>query len=131
MFLEKQPFDYTLLIVTLICFVIVIAILLFAIILMLKKRSDADLEKKVVVNPKIFKNTLNDFFKAVGGTDNVTKIEYNEDKKCLVVYLERPFEANNLDILSNYNLYKREFFEDRIELYFVDSKAFYDSLFGK
>ena len=131
MFLENAPIDYTSLIITVVCFVLVIAILIFAVALMIKRRGDNNLEKPIVMNTKIFKNTLNDFFDAVGGTNNVNKIEYNDEKKCLVVFLEKPYEANKWDILSNYNLYKREFFDDRIELYFVDSKAFYDSLFGK
>ena len=131
MFLEEKPFDYTMLIVTVICFVIVVAILLFAIVLMIKKRGDNSISKPVQINPKLFRNTLGDFFKAVGGTENVKKIDLDEEKNCLVVQLEEPLKAKELDILCNYNLIKREFFEDRIELYFIDSKSFYNSLFGK
>lgn len=131
MFLEEKPFDYTMLIVTVVCFVIVVAILLFAIVLMIKKRGDNSIAKPVQINPKLFRNTLGDFFKAVGGTENVIKIDLDEEKNCLIVQLEEPLKAKELDILCNYNLIKREFFEDRIELYFIDSEAFYNSLFGK
>lgn len=131
MILTDKPFDYTSLIIGSICFFIVIVILLVAIILMFKRRNDESITKEVKMNSKFFKSTLNDFFDAVGGTGNVKKIDLDENKNCLVVYLENVLEAKKLDILSNYNLYKKEFFEDRIELYFVDSKAFYNSLFGK
>lgn len=61
MFLENPAIDYTSLIITVVCFVLVIAILIFAVALMIKRRGDNSLEKPVVMNTKIFKNTLNDF----------------------------------------------------------------------
>ena len=88
MFLEEKPFDYTMLIVTVVCFVIVVAILLFAIVLMIKKRGDNSIAKPVQINPKLFRNTLGDFFKAVGGTENVIYfIQF--------VFLIYPYQGHN------------------------------------
>ena len=64
------------------------------------------------------------------GISKGTKLTDNPKNKTFKLRLDEK-TVEKLDILSNYNLYKREFFDDRIELYFVDSKAFYDSLFGK
>ena len=85
MFLENQ-FDPTLLIITSVCFALVIIILLVALILMLKRRMGENIpQKEININNKIFKATLSVFFEALGGTDNVGKIELDENKNCLIV----------------------------------------------
>jgi hypothetical protein len=131
MFLQEK-FDYTLLIVTIVCFALVIIILIIAFAFMLKRRmNDGVSTKQVNIDSKLFKATLTIFFDAMGGTNNVLKIDLDENKNCLIVQLEDVTKAIKLEKLANFNMYKSEIVEDKIYLYFADSKGFYNSLFGK
>ena len=131
MFLEEK-FDSSMLIMTIVCFALVLLIMVFALIMMVKRKMEGDPSSKAnTIDMKLFKATLNIFYDAVGGMGNVTKIELDEEKNRLVVGLEDVNLAKKLDKLANFNMYKSEIEGKDLILYFADSKGFYNSLFGK
>ena len=131
MFLDEK-LDSSMLIMTIVCFALVLLIMIFALVMMIKRKMEGDPSSKAnTIDMKLFKATLNIFYDAVGGMGNVTKIELDEEKNRLVVGLEDVNLAKKLDKLANFNMYKSEIEGKDLILYFVDSKGFYNSLFGK
>jgi hypothetical protein len=130
MYLQSK-IDYTPLIISVACFSLVLILMIFALIFFLKRRNSNNISKDFKLTSKVFQTKLNVFFEALGGTDNVLKIDLDEEKNCLIVQLEDVDKANKLDKLANYNMYKSEIKEKTIYLYFADSKSFYNSLLGK
>ena len=130
MFLANK-IDLTTLIITLVAVIFFVLILLVLLISRLKGKKDDLATGNINVNPKLFKTTLSTFFSAVGGTDNVKKIELDEKENRLIVHLENVDLAANLNSLTKFGLIKKEYFDDKIFLYFINTKDFYNSLFGK
>ena len=130
MFLADK-IDLTTLIITLVAVIFFVLILLVLLISRLKGKKDDLATGNININPKLFKTTLSTFFSAVGGTDNVKKIELDEKENRLIVHLENVDLAANLNSLTKFGLIKKEYFDDKIFLYFIDTKDFYNSLFGK
>ena len=131
MFLDEK-LDSSMLIMTIVCFALVLLIMIFALVMMIKRKMEGDPSSKAnTIDMKLFKATLNIFYDAVGGMGNVTKIELDEEKNRLVVGLEDVNLAKKLDKLAKFNMYKSEIEGKDLILYFVDSKGFYNSLFGK
>ena len=130
MFLADK-IDLTTLIITLVAVIFFVLILLVLLISRLKGKKDDLATGNININPKLFKTTLSTFFSAVGGTDNVKKIELDEKENRLILHLENVDLAANLNSLTKFGLIKKEYFDDKIFLYFIDTKDFYNSLFGK
>lgn len=109
--------------------VILIVVVVIIRYVIAKKRREAE-DDTFNANQKDYENILNSFFNAMGGVKNVKKITFDEQKNCLVV-ITNDVKAINVLELANFNLENYKIIDDIVELYFDDSRAFYDSLFGK
>lgn len=112
--------------------VIIIVVIIFALAVFAKRRSpDDSLKTNTSFDIKGFKNTLSDFYNSFSGSNNVKSIKNEKETNTILVEVEDIELVSDMDLLRNHGMFKFEKKENLVVLYFLDSTAFYNSLFGK